>query len=403
MALPLCLDRARGAMIAASLSLEAAAIRLWDALVVGAGPAGALVAHELARLGASVLLVDRSEFPRWKVCGGCLNARALAMLNRSGLASLTDQCHAVPLARVHLAARRSEASLPLPGGVAVSREAFDATLVRSAIAAGAAFLPGTYATLDGGNEDLRTVFLRQGARELTAAARLLIAADGLAGRLLLGERSIRIISLWSSRVGAGTIATDGPAFYKPGTIFMACGEGGYVGLVRLEDGRLDVAAAFDRSAVRHAGSPALAAAVVLEQVGWPALPLSQPLAWRGTPALNRRASRLAAYRLFVVGDSAGYIEPFTGEGMAWALESAVAVAPLALEAARQWSPRLAWKWSSLYRQAIGGRRACRLAARLLRHPLMTQGMIGLLRHFPGLGDPVLRHLNREPSKKAAHS
>src|SRR5262249_17954767 len=269
--------------------------------------------------------------------------------------------------------------------------------------AGASFLPGTYATLDGGNEDVRTVFLRQGFRELTAAARLVVAADGLAGRLLLGGRSIRIVSIWNSRIGAGTSIEHGPDFYSPGTIFMACGDGGYLGLVRLEDGRLDIAAAFDRAAVRQAGSPALAAAAILEQVGWPAVPLLQPLAWRGTPSLNRRASRLAAYRLFVVGDSAGYIEPFTGEGMAWALESAVALAPLALEASLLWSPPLAGSWPSLSRQGIGARRACRMAARLLRHPLMTEGMIGLLRHFPGLGDPVLRHLNREPPKKAACS
>lgn len=387
-------------MITTTMSLEAAAIRLWDVLVVGAGPAGALTARELARLGASVLLVDRAEFPRWKVCGGCLNARALTTLRRAALDGVTSQCHAIPLAKIQLAARGSKASLPLPESAAVSRDAFDAALVRSAMDAGAVFLPGTYATLAGATDEVRTVFLRQGVPELTAAARLVVAADGLAGRLLLGERSIRVVSVWNSRIGAGAIVEDGPAFYSPGTIYMACGEGGYVGLVRLHDGRLDVAAAFDRAAVRQAGSPALAAAAVLERVGWPALPPSHPLAWRGTPALHRRASRLAAFRLFVVGDSAGYIEPFTGEGMAWALESAVALAPLAAEAAREWSPRLAWRWTSLYRQAIGARRACRLAARLLRHPLMTQGMIGLLRRFPGLGDPVLRHLNREPSKKA---
>jgi flavin-dependent dehydrogenase len=390
-------------MIAASLSLEAAAIRVWDVLVVGAGPAGALTARELSRFGASVLLVDRSEFPRWKVCGGCLNRRALATLNRSGLASLTAECHAVPLTRIQLAAGRSSTSMPLSGGVSISRGTFDAALVRSAMDAGAVFLPGTYATLAGANDTQRTVFLRQGSREWTAAARLVVAADGLAGRLLLGERSIRIHSIWNSRVGAGTLAEEAPAFYTPGSIFMACGEGGYVGLVRLADGWVDIAAAFDRVAVRRAGGPALATASILDQVGWPAIPASRTLTWRGTPALHRSASRLAAYRLFVVGDSAGYIEPFTGEGMAWALESAAALAPLALEAARQWSPRLSWRWASVYRQAIGARRACRLAARLLRHPIMAQSLVRLLQHFPRLGDPVLRHLSRESSTKAAHS
>ena len=56
--------------------------RLWDVVVVGAGPAGAVVARELALAGATVLLVDRRRFPRNKVCGGCLSARTVAQLGQ---------------------------------------------------------------------------------------------------------------------------------------------------------------------------------------------------------------------------------------------------------------------------------------------------------------------------------
>ena len=57
----------------------------WDAIVIGAGPAGAFTALQLARAGARTLLVDRKPFPRAKVCGGCVNARAVAILERAGL------------------------------------------------------------------------------------------------------------------------------------------------------------------------------------------------------------------------------------------------------------------------------------------------------------------------------
>src|SRR5262249_26661731 len=66
--------------VSATLTLEEAARRSWHALVVGAGPAGATAARELARRGLDVLLVDRAAFPRWKVCGCCLNGNALATL-----------------------------------------------------------------------------------------------------------------------------------------------------------------------------------------------------------------------------------------------------------------------------------------------------------------------------------
>jgi flavin-dependent dehydrogenase len=387
--------------IAATLSLEEAAVRLWDVLVVGAGPAGALTARELARRGQTVLLVDRSAFPRWKVCGSCLNARALSTLAQVGLDSLTTKCQAVVLSRLHLAARSRDAVLPLPEGAAVSREAFDAALVQLAIDAGAAFLPETYATLGGIAGDARMVFLRQGPRERLAGGRILVAADGLSGRVLAGEPGIRTVSLHASRIGAGALTSDAPASYERGTIYMACGTEGYVGLVRLENDQLDIAAALDRRAMRHAGGPAVLVARMLEEAGWPGIPSLESLAWRGTPALTRRASRVASERLFVVGDSAAYVEPFTGEGMAWALAAAAALAPLAAEAAHNWTPRMAARWTSVFHHTIGDRRTCRTAAAVLRHPVLTRGVIGILERFPSLGQPVIRRLNRRPAQKAA--
>ncbi len=100
---------------------------------------------------------------------------------------------------------------------------------------------------------------------------------------------------------------------------MACGRRGYLGLVRLEDGRLNLAAALDPCWMRVCGGPGPAAARLLAEVGWPPVPNLAEQNWRGTPALTRQARRRAAERLFLIGDAAGYIEPFTGEGMAWAL------------------------------------------------------------------------------------
>src|SRR4051812_5069596 len=54
--------------------------RLWDLIVIGAGPAGAISAMLAARSGFATLLVDRKRFPRAKVCGGCLNASAVGIL-----------------------------------------------------------------------------------------------------------------------------------------------------------------------------------------------------------------------------------------------------------------------------------------------------------------------------------
>jgi len=283
----------------------------------------------------------------------------------------------------------------------LSREAFDAALIQAAIDAGAAFLPESYATLAGRTDSGRTVFLRQGARERMAGAHIILAADGLAGRFLAGEARFRTVVIRNSRVGAGAIAVEAPAYYQSGTIYMACGTKGYVGLVRLEDGRLDIAAALDRRAMQYVGGPAILAARIIQEAGWPAVSDLTSLAWRGTPALTRRPSRVAGERIFIVGDSGGYVEPFTGEGIAWALEAAVAVAPLAAEATVNWAPRLAARWRSTFQRTVGERRVCRTAACVLRYPALTRGIIRILERFPSLGSPVMRRLNRCPREKAA--
>src|SRR5262249_47965937 len=161
-------------------SLNEAAARTWDAVVVGAGPAGSLAARQLARAGLGVLLVDRASFPRWKVCGCCLSAGALATLRAVGLGDLARERGGVPLGRVRVAAGARSSLLPLPGGMALSREAFDTALVEASLAAGASFLPRTQArALPAGDPATRPLLLSQDGGAAVVSARVLLAADGL--------------------------------------------------------------------------------------------------------------------------------------------------------------------------------------------------------------------------------
>jgi flavin-dependent dehydrogenase len=381
--------------IAGTLQLEQAGGRCWDVIVLGAGPAGSLAARQLARKGKSTLLVDKLVFPRWKVCGCCLNGRALAILHAVGLGRLPARCGAVPLHKIELAIQTRRAVLPLPGGVALSREALDAALVEAAIESGAAFLPGVVATVGDELETGRCVVLRQGATRQEATARLVLAAVGLGGLGLSRKGRLAAVVEPSSRVGAGVVAARAPAFYGAGSIYMACGAGGYLGLVRREDGQLNLAAAMDGAYIRDAGGPGQAAALILDEVGWPAIPALPELAWRGTPPLTRRAERLAAERVFVLGDAAVYVEPFTGEGIAWALGAGAAVAPLAGRAVESWRPELAKQWIAIHASLVRkDQQLCRWAMRVLRRPILVRLLIAALAHAPGLAHPFLRRLER---------
>lgn len=382
--------------VAATLTAADAAAREWDVVVVGAGPAGAVAARQTARTGAQVLLVDRAAFPRRKVCGCCLNGRALAVLGEIGLAALDAELGAIPLRRVTVAAAGRTATLPLPGGVSLSREAFDAALIRSAIAGGVAFLPGTPAKQGVIRDGHRTVSVG----DRTLAARVVIAADGLAGGLCKTEPVVRP----DSRIGAGAVLDEAPDWVGPGTIFMATGRGGYVGLVRVEGGRLDAAAALDAAFVREAGGPGPAAAHIVRAVGWPDILGLAEARWKGTPPLTRHPRQVAGERWFAIGDAAGYIEPFTGEGMAWAVSSAVAVAPLAATAARRWDDRLPAAWAREHARQVGCRQSvCRLVATGLRSPILTHAAVRLLAVIPAAAAPVVRALNRPHSPHVQES
>jgi flavin-dependent dehydrogenase len=267
--------------------------------------------------------------------------------------------------------------------------------VREAEAAGAIFLPGTMAKLDDADagSDSRTVALA--GRPIRA--RVVVLATGLAGR---DSEPVP-----GSRLGAGMIvpAADGPAFFAPGTIYMATGRGGYVGLVRLEDDRLDIAAAFDLGFVRASGGLGPAAEAVLRETGWPAIPDIADRPWKGTPALTRRPATVAARRLFAVGDAAGYVEPFTGEGMAWAVMSAAALAPIAARAVQCWDGSLAREWERAHRRVVGSRqRICRVVSRVLRSATLTVCAVRALSAFPALSRPVVASINR-PSSLAGTS
>jgi 2-polyprenyl-6-methoxyphenol hydroxylase-like FAD-dependent oxidoreductase len=190
------------------------------------------------------------------------------------------------------------------------------------------------------------------------------------------------------------VLDGGPGFYTSGTIYMACSGGGYVGLVRLEDGRLNVAAALDLAWVRRAGGLDGAIGAIIGRAGWPAISLTAGSAWHGTPVLTRRTGMADDERVFLLGDAAGYVEPFAGEGIAWALEAAMAVVPFAEAAIRCWHPALIGKWKRTYDTRIGRRqRLCRLAAWALRRPVLVGTIVGLLARAPGLALPVVARLN----------
>lgn len=355
--------------------------REWDVIVVGAGVAGALGALRLARAGLRVLLVEKSHWPRAKVCGGCLNAAALRALAGAGV-TFTDGCR---YTRMRLACGKRTAEFALPEGLAISRQRLDAVLVEQATRAGAWFASGVRASLAESERGARKVVLRQASRSRTVSARVVLDCGGLASRLL-PDVDWRVAK--GARIGVGACAAGVAEGYRAGMIHMACARHGYVGVVRVEGERTNIAAALDPAWCAQVGGPARAIATLLAEAGCAHIDGLDDLNWRGTPRLTCTRRALGAQRVLVLGDAAGYVEPFTGEGMAWAIANAEAIMPLVRAAASHWDDAIVTSWSGRHESMLHSRQAvCRGVSRLLRHPRLLTAALPIMRAAPALTRP----------------
>lgn len=354
-----------------------------DAVVIGAGPAGSVAAALLAQRGMRTVLCERERFPRDKACGCCLGPRGAAALEECGLAEALDG--AGTLERVSLGSGGSWATLPMRGTRVIGRDALDARLAGAAAARGCDVRMGVRASVihagDGASPSLVTLHSAEGS-ETTISAQVVICADGLGGRSLAPlDSAFGWIVSRASRFGAaarlGPEAMDVPA----GELWMMAGADGYAGAVRLPCGRIDLAAALDPAAARQAGGPEPLVRTIFERCGR-RMGESAGVPWRGTPTLTRRRARTGLGRVMCIGDAAGYVEPFTGEGMSWAVEGAqlaAAAAPAIASAgdARPWHDGLV--------RALGRhQRRCRAISAMLRFPRISMTAVRAASRVPAL-------------------
>ncbi|EMI18043.1 NAD binding site [Rhodopirellula maiorica SM1] len=351
--------------------------------------AGAACAIRLRSLGVAVDLVEKSVFPRAKVCGCCIGEAGLKVFSQLGIrADVLDS--GMPTRRwcASLAGQRIE--LSIPEGVAISREVLDPLMMNAAVRCGANVSMNCTAVVKGSTRDGVSVQLDQnGTTSLHDYSCVVIAA---------GLRSGNCSGLlpWTEvphgPFGISVMASS--ADVDPGVIYMACNEDGYVGLVKLADGRVDVAAALQSGQASGAhGDPITRVRRILSASQFASIELSEFGTVMTTPPL-RRSRRAGHGRVLAIGDAAGYVEPFTGEGMTWGMQGGIAAAELIAspfgdlnDVGDVWDRKLA----ALLRRR---KRTCRLVTTALRSPAACRIAAGTLRLFPSLATPLLRSMNK---------
>ncbi|HEM61613.1 MAG TPA: geranylgeranyl reductase family protein [Chloroflexi bacterium] len=282
---------------------------MFDLVVVGGGPAGSSAARRAGALGLRTLLLEKEQFPRYKACGGGVTGQALSSLDFALPPRLCDAT--IFAARVHFEGRSIEARGESPLAAMVSRSDFDALLLEKALEGGVVARMGERVRGLEEHQNAVEVLTDDGAYEAT----YVIVAEGAQGTL---KRTVRRKDR-EDEYGVCLVSEirneDSPRDYRQDTIEVHFGIGGMgYGWVFPHGEHLSVGIGGLASSLR---SPKEIMAGFLRDRGFD--PHHRA---RGhlIPVGGVRRT-LASSRILLAGDAAGFLDSFTGEGIAYAIRS----------------------------------------------------------------------------------
>lgn len=396
----------------------------YDAIIVGAGPAGSTAAIRLAQAGWSVAIIEREVFPRRKVCGECVAASNLPLFEAMGVGEMFSDIAGPELRHVVLLCGRERIRAPLPAasdapqpwGRALGRALLDTLLLERARALGVSvWQPYTVQSLNGTSGayccELRRAHTPAAVRaeshgSVTLSAPLAIAANG----------SCQVLPAERASTGPGARKGDLLAFkanfagaqLEAGVLPVLAFSGGYGGMVLAEGGVMTLACCIQLAALQRArrANPSLRAGEAVQAYlqehcagvhealsgaqrsgEWLAVGPVRP----GVTEARSEAGSVAPYR---IGNAAGEAHPLVGEGISMALQSAWLLTSLliehpqvcgrgsaALAVQRAVHARYASQWR---RQFMGRIRLAACLAQLAMRPRAARTVLPLLRRAPGL-------------------
>jgi geranylgeranyl reductase family protein len=407
-----------------------------DVIVVGAGPGGSAAAFHLASAGLDVLLLEKTEFPREKVCGDGLTPRAVKQLIKMGI-DISPEAGWLQNKGLRVIGGGMRLELDWPDlasfpnyGLTRTRLDFDESLAEAAVKAGARMQTTTNVNGAILNKAGRVVGVTAnvGKEKVPAEYRapLVIAADGVSGRLALSlglaKRDDRPMGVAVRRYYTSPRHDDDYLESWMELWDRTRGEKrllpGYGWIFGLGDGRsnvglgiLNTSKAFQHVDYRKMltdwldGTP--------EEWGYREENATGPIRGAALPmGFNRKPHYTRG--LMLVGDTGGMVNPFNGEGIAYAMESGEIAAEVAAQAlgrpaglsrerALQAYPRVLtdtyggyYRLGSVFVKLIGRPEVMKLATRHgLPHPMLMKFVLKLLANLtdPRGGDAMDRVIN----------
>lgn len=354
------------------LCIRTFCVKEYDLIVIGAGPAGSSCAALCAQKGKRVLLLDSSRFPRDKVCGDCLNPAVWPVLDLLGVSSRIQglPSSSPSIIRFSVTSHPS-VEFPLPqnmGEIVIRRREFDAILVTRAQELGVVFQDGIPIT---SLQKSKSHWLVTSSHGLVGYASQIVAADGRNSTI---ARYLRMLSnpLRDDRIGFQTHIPH-PAGYD-GALEMHFYRHGYGGMADLGQGLANLCLVSNAGAMRE-----------LRREAETRYQVSSAIAWRSISPITRpHARRVAQDGVFLVGDAACVVEPFTGQGISFAINTGAALAEI-LSAPRESIPG---EMEQIYTAAH---------RKIYRDQLTVNRMMRILSQYPKIAHGLLPQILKQKS------
>jgi len=348
---------------------------MFDVAIVGGGPAGSSCAAFCAAAGLRTLLLEREKFPREKVCGDCLNPACWPVHRRLQLDEAVRASSHGKLNRVEfIGVNGRRLGIDLPGGdaaeIAIKRSLLDQLLLARARELGATVFEATTVTALSRPEINRDDWIIC-AGEKTFRSRALVAADGR------NSTVARLCGLLprnaKERIALQTHLPLPPGFGE--RVVLEFRPEGYSGQAPVGGGELNLCLVSIPKKI-----------ATLRQWAETRFEILPGHSWRTITPLTRAPISAGQRSLFLVGDAARVVEPFTGEGIYYALASGeLAAKAICFQREGQQAEDVSAAYAAAHAQLYRGRLWInRLARAAVLSPRVTSAFLEVARFQPAL-------------------